>query len=211
MHDMEYYLARGFEKEVAEYYVSGRKRIVSVVPNSDFTLTLYFDICENNNLPVINLVHNLGIGGAVQTGYKYAYKNGYDAAIQFDGDGQHDANYIKDLIEPIKKGTAEMTIGSRYVEDLSEFKSTKMRQAGIKFLSSILKLTTKKRIYDMKPYISDDTVFEPLKNYSIFSRAYLDDSACVSWDIDPEVDSNIVWSNKLDLCPDSCYIYSKPA
>lgn len=62
-------------------------------------------ICKDNKFPVINLVHNLGIGGAVQTGYKYAYKNNYDIALQFDGDGQHDENYINDLIKPIIDGT----------------------------------------------------------------------------------------------------------
>lgn len=106
-------------------------------------------ICKDNKFPVINLVHNLGIGGAVQTGYKYAYKNNYDIAIQFDGDGQHDENYINDLVEPIMNGKYNMTIGSRYVEDLSEFKSTKLRQLGINILSTILKLTTGKKIYDM--------------------------------------------------------------
>jgi len=106
-------------------------------------------ICEENNFPVINLVYNLGIGGAVQTGYKYACKSDYDIAIQFDGDGQHDVEYIQNLVEPIKNKEVEMTIGSRYVEELSEFKSTKIRQVGIKLLSGILKLTTKVKIYDM--------------------------------------------------------------
>lgn len=106
-------------------------------------------ICKDNKFPVINLVHNLGIGGAVQTGYKYAYKNNYDIAIQFDGDGQHDENYIDSLVKPIIDGKYNMTIGSRYVEDLSEFKSTKLRQLGINILSTILKITTGKKIYDM--------------------------------------------------------------
>lgn len=107
------------------------------------------DICESNNYPIINLVHNLGIGGCVQTGYLYAYKHDYDIAIQFDGDGQHDANYIKDLVMPIINGQADMTIGSRYIKNLSEFKSSFMRRLGIKILSFILKLTTHKKIYDM--------------------------------------------------------------
>jgi len=106
-------------------------------------------ICKENNLPMINLVHNLGIGGGVQTGYKYAFKNNYDISIQFDGDGQHDAEYIKNLVEPILSREANMTIGSRYVSELSEFKSTAMRQLGIKILSFILKITTGKKIYDM--------------------------------------------------------------
>lgn len=106
-------------------------------------------ICKENNLPVINLVHNLGIGGAVQTGYKYALKNNYDIAIQFDGDGQHDENYINDLVNSIMNDKVNMTIGSRYIENLSEFKSTKIRQLGISILSFILKITTGKKIYDM--------------------------------------------------------------
>jgi len=106
-------------------------------------------VCLDNKLPMISLVHNLGIGGAVQTGYKHALKNDYDIAIQFDGDGQHDANYIKNLVEPIVSGEAQMTIGSRYVSELSEFKSTKIRQLGITILSFILKITTGKKIYDM--------------------------------------------------------------
>ena len=59
------------------------------------------NICETNKYNVINLITNLGIGGAVQTGFKYALENDYDVAIQFDGDGQHDENYIEKLIEEI--------------------------------------------------------------------------------------------------------------
>lgn len=107
------------------------------------------EICVENNFNVINLVNNLGIGGAVQTGYIYADKNDYDIAIQFDGDNQHDASYINDLVMPIINGNAQMTIGSRYIDNLSEFKSTKIRQLGIKILSMVLKMTTKEKIYDV--------------------------------------------------------------
>ena len=61
-------------------------------------------VCTDNNINFIDLPMNLGIGGAVQTGYKYALYNDYDIAIQFDGDGQHDASYIEALVEEIKKG-----------------------------------------------------------------------------------------------------------
>ena len=105
------------------------------------------EVCAENNLNVINLPVNLGIGGAVQTGYKYALENDYDIAIQFDGDGQHDASYIKTLVNEIKQGF-DIAIGSRYVEDLSEFKSTFIRRIGIKFLSFLIKICTGKRIYD---------------------------------------------------------------
>lgn len=104
-------------------------------------------ICEENKLNFVNLPVNLGIGGAVQTGYKYALEHDYDVAIQFDGDGQHDAAYIKNLVNEIKDG-ADIAIGSRYVAELSEFKSTFIRRVGIKFLSLLIKICTGKRIYD---------------------------------------------------------------
>ncbi len=107
------------------------------------------EVCLKNKFNVINLVHNLGIGGAVQTGYIYALKNGYDIAIQFDGDHQHNASYIEDLVMPIINKNVDMTIGSRFIKDLSLFKSTKLRQFGIKILSFVLKLTTHEKIYDM--------------------------------------------------------------
>lgn len=104
-------------------------------------------VCEENKLNFVNLPVNLGIGGAVQTGYKYALEHDYDVAIQFDGDGQHDAAYIKNLVNEIKDG-ADIAIGSRYVAELSEFKSTFIRRVGIKFLSLLIKICTGKRIYD---------------------------------------------------------------
>ena len=107
------------------------------------------EILEENNIPHINLLHNLGIGGAVQTGYKYAYENNYDIAVQFDGDGQHDVNYVKDIIKPIEDNQCDMVIGSRYLDKkTSDFKSTKARQFGIKIISFFMKRATKKRIYD---------------------------------------------------------------
>lgn len=101
----------------------------------------------DNKINFIDLPFNLGIGGAVQTGYKYAYYNNYDIAIQFDGDGQHDAAYLKDLIDEIKKGN-DIVIGSRFVSELSTFKSTKLRRIGINFLSWLIEFVTGKKIYD---------------------------------------------------------------
>lgn len=107
------------------------------------------NILMDNNINHITLIHNLGIGGAVQTGYKYAYEHDYDIAIQFDGDGQHDVRYVKNLIEPITLEKADFTIGSRYIDkNSSEFKSTLARQMGIKLISWFIKLMTKKKIYD---------------------------------------------------------------
>lgn len=105
------------------------------------------NICKENNYNVITLINNLGIGGAVQTGYKYAYYNDYDIAIQFDGDGQHDENYIKDLVFEIENGY-NMVIGSRFIKRLSKFRSSNSRQFGIKILSLFINLFGKYKIYD---------------------------------------------------------------
>lgn len=107
------------------------------------------EILNSNKINHIRLIQNLGIGGAVQTGYKYAFENGYDIAVQFDGDGQHDVNYVKDIIKPIEDGKANMVIGSRFVKkNASEFKSTLLRRLGIVIISFVILLRTGKKIYD---------------------------------------------------------------
>lgn len=65
-----------------------------------------------------------------------------------------------------------------------------------------------KRLYDMRPVLKKGTVFEPFMKLENFRRVYVDDAHCIAWDIDPNIDSNKVWSNKVDLCPDGCYIDS---
>lgn len=105
-------------------------------------------ILVENKIPHITLVHNLGIGGAVQTGYKYAYEYGYDVAVQFDGDGQHDVRYVKKIITPILDGSADMVIGSRFIENIDTFKSSASRRFGIKIISLFMKFVTGKKIYD---------------------------------------------------------------
>lgn len=110
---VQYYLSKGFDKPMAEYFASGRKKITTVEPNPDFTLLLTFDSGE-------------------------------------------------------------------------------------------------KRILDVKPVLEKGGVFASFRNYENFKRVYLDECNVVSWDIDPNVDSDIVWENKVDLCPDSCYVDSVP-
>ncbi len=95
---------------------------------------------------VINAPNNLGIGGAVQTGYIYAKDNNYDIAIQIDGDGQHNPKYINQLIEEIKNGN-DLVIGSRFIKKTS-YDQTIPRMLGINILSFVIKLMTKVKIYD---------------------------------------------------------------
>ncbi|MBR4291403.1 MAG: DUF2442 domain-containing protein [Oscillospiraceae bacterium] len=66
------------------------------------------------------------------------------------------------------------------------------------------------RLYNVLPTLQPGTVFAPFRKLENFRRVYLDEQHCVSWDIDPTVDSNIVWNNKVDLCPDACYVDSIP-
>lgn len=97
----------------------------------------------------IDLCRNLGIGGAVQTGYKFALAGGYRAAVQFDGDGQHDADCIERLTAPILAGEADLTVGSRFVESENEFLSSRSRRAGIFILSGLIRIITGIRILDV--------------------------------------------------------------
>lgn len=110
---VDYYLSRGYDQKMAEYFAAGRRRITGVVPNDNYTLTLTFDNGE-------------------------------------------------------------------------------------------------KRLYNAAPLLQAGTVFAPFRELENFRRVYLDERHCVSWDIDPTVDSSVVWSNKVDLCPDGCYVDSVP-
>ena len=110
---VEYYLSKGFEQKAAEYFASGRKQLIDVIANNDFTLTLTFDNGE-------------------------------------------------------------------------------------------------KRLYDVAPLLKKGTVFETFAEIENFRRVYIDGQHCIAWDIDPTIDIEKVWNNKVDLCPDGCYINSVP-
>lgn len=110
---IEYYLSKGFDQTMAEYYASGRKKILCVKANDNFTLTLHFD------------------NGEI-------------------------------------------------------------------------------RLLDCSPFLKSGTVFEPFLQINNFKRVYLDEDHCVCWDIDPNVDSKTVWNNKINICPDNCYVDSIP-
>lgn len=97
---------------------------------------------------VADLPCNLGIGGAVQTGLKFARDKGYDVAIQFDGDGQHKAEEIKKLLFPISKNVADVVIGSRFVEKNDGFRSTVTRRIGIKVFEWLNYVLTGQRVTD---------------------------------------------------------------
>ena len=105
-------------------------------------------ILQANGMNYINNPVNLGIGGGVQTGYLYARENGYDVAVQMDGDGQHDPKYLEKVCAPVIDGTYDMCIGSRFIEK-EGFQSSFMRRLGINIISFMIKLFTGKKIYDV--------------------------------------------------------------
>lgn len=111
--NIDYYLSKGFDRKMAEYFAGGRKKITGVTANDDFTLTISFDNGET-------------------------------------------------------------------------------------------------RLYNAAPLLQKGTVFEPFADIKNFRRVYVDDTHCIAWDIDPTIDSGKVWNNKVDLCPDSCYVDSVP-
>lgn len=100
------------------------------------------------NVVVLNLPVNLGIGGAVQTGYKYAHRNNYDLTVQMDGDGQHPPTELPKLLAHHEKTQANVTIGSRFI--LKEgFQSSLLRRSGINYFHRLNQLFTGKRILDI--------------------------------------------------------------
>lgn len=103
---------------------------------------------NNGNAFVIDLPCNLGIGGAVQTGFKFAVKYDYDFAFQFDGDGQHQTPEIEKIIAPLKANEADVVIGSRFIEKHSGFKSTLPRRIGISVFKLLNSLLIRQKITD---------------------------------------------------------------
>ncbi len=91
--------------------------------------------------------YNLGIGGAMQTGFKFARENDYDIAVQIDGDGQHRADQAAKIIEPLERQEANVAIGSRYIEKTG-YGSTFQRKVGSKIFSGILSLLTSQKVTD---------------------------------------------------------------
>lgn len=105
-------------------------------------------VLRENGLRHLKLPMNLGIGGAMQTGYIFAAENGYDYAVQLDGDGQHNPEYIESIVAPLERGEADMVVGSRFIEKQG-FQSTGLRQLGIRIVSATIHLLTRKRVLDV--------------------------------------------------------------
>lgn len=146
--------------------LSELKNVLCMAKNNTYDILVVNDCSTDNskeeiirsNIHLIDLPVNLGIGGAMQTGYMYAKRNHYNIAIQFDGDGQHNPNFISCLLQPIDNGEANVTIGSRFVNK-EGFQSNFLRRLGIKYFSclntilvgtKVLDVTSGFRAFDIK-------------------------------------------------------------
>jgi glycosyltransferase involved in cell wall biosynthesis len=96
---------------------------------------------------VVRLPFNLGIGGAMQTGYRYAFEQGYDLAVQIDGDGQHDPAQLPKILGPVLDGKADLVVGSRFAGD-GEYRSTAARRIGIRIFAGVVSAVVRQRVTD---------------------------------------------------------------
>lgn len=120
------------------------------------------EICKSKGYNLLDLPVNLGLSEAVQAGMRYAIKNNYDAAIQFDGDGQHNPEYIEELIYIMEQEKADIVMGSRY---LTHKKERTLRMLGSDILSFIIKISTGVSITD------------PTSGMRLFNRKMLNEFA----------------------------------
>ena len=106
------------------------------------------EVARAHRAHVVRLPFNLGIGGAVQTGFRFAYENGFELAVRLDGDGQHDASQLDVVLAPVLEGRVDIAVGSRYLERGNGYQSSATRRLGIRILARTVSLLTGQRITD---------------------------------------------------------------
>jgi glycosyltransferase involved in cell wall biosynthesis len=120
---------------------------LDVVVVSDGSTDRTAEVASARGAYVIRLPFNLGIGGAVQTGFRYAWEEGYELAVRLDGDGQHDPGELGVLVEPVVAGEADLAVGSRFVEG-GGYRSSAARRVGIRILARVVSLIARQRLTD---------------------------------------------------------------
>jgi hypothetical protein len=105
-------------------------------------------VAQAHGATVLRLPFNVGIGGAVQTGFRYALGEGYDRAVRLDGDGQHDASELGRLLRPIESGEANLVIGSRFVDRGGSYRPPLARRLGIRVFARLVSLLGGQRVTD---------------------------------------------------------------
>jgi glycosyltransferase involved in cell wall biosynthesis len=137
---------------------------------------------------VASLPFNLGIGGSVQTGFRYAHAHGYDLAVRCDGDGQHDAAQLSRIVEPVLAGRVDICVGSRFA-GVEGYRSSRSRRVGIRLLARVVSLLTGQRVTDTT------SGFQALnaKAIALFAADYPHDY--------PEVEATVMLhKHRLRLC-----------
>jgi glycosyltransferase involved in cell wall biosynthesis len=139
------------EAEVIGIVVGEIKRVrsdIEVVVVDDASQDDTAEVAEEHGATVLRLPFNVGIGGAVQTGFRYALEQGYARAVRLDGDGQHDASQIPRILAPIEEGTADLVIGSRFVDPGGTYRPPFARRMGIRVFARLVSLLCGQRVTD---------------------------------------------------------------
>ena len=129
----------------AENLVRVVERLRAAAPEADYLIVNDCStddseaVCKEHGFNYISLPVNLGIGGGVQSGYLYARAHGYDITVQMDGDGQHDPQYLANVIGPVANGALDMCVGSRFITK-EGFQTSFMRRMGINLISAMIRL-----------------------------------------------------------------------
>jgi glycosyltransferase involved in cell wall biosynthesis len=139
-------------------------------------------VAREHAATVLCLPFNLGIGGAVQTGFRYAFEHGYELAVRVDGDGQHDPAQLDRVIAPVLSGEADIAVGSRFVEASQGYRSSRSRRVGIRLLALVVSRIVGRRVTDTT------SGFQALnrKGIALFARDYPHDY--------PEVEATVMVS-----------------
>lgn len=121
---------------------------IDVVVVDDASTDETASVAESRGATVLRLPFNVGIGGAVQTGFRYALEEGYGVAIRLDGDGQHDASEISKLLEPLERLGADLVIGSRFVDPGGSYRPPFARRVGIRVFARLVSVLGGQRVTD---------------------------------------------------------------
>ena len=119
---------------------------VVVVDDGSYDRTA--EVAQQHGATVVRLPFNLGIGGAVQTGFRFAFEHGYDLAVRLDGDGQHDPSQLDRILAPVVAGEADIAVGSRFAGEGDGYRSSRSRRVGIRLLAWVVSRIVGRRVTD---------------------------------------------------------------
>jgi glycosyltransferase involved in cell wall biosynthesis len=121
---------------------------LDVVVVDDGSVDRTAEVAAAHGARVLRLPFNLGIGGAVQTGFRFAFEHGYDLAVRVDGDGQHDPSQLGAVLEPVLGGEADIAVGSRFAGEGAGYRSSRSRRIGIRILAAVVSKMVGQRVTD---------------------------------------------------------------